>query len=149
MSVRLQLTDIKKTYRAVTALNSVSLDMMGGKIIVLLGANGAGKSTLMRILAGLEDPDSGTIQFNNQTTDAKSIRRVSTLVFQKSVMFSLSVYGNLAYGLKIRGVPEGEISKRIAEALEAVRLSGFEKRRAKKAVGRRAAEGRVGTGVSA
>ncbi len=135
MSVRLQLTDIKKTYRAVTALNSVSLDMMGGKIIVLLGANGAGKSTLMRILAGLEDPDSGTIQFNNQTTDAKSIRRVSTLVFQKSVMFSLSVYGNLAYGLKIRGVPEGEISKRIAEALEAVRLSGFEKRRAKKLSG--------------
>ena len=135
MSVRLQLTDIKKTYRAVTALNSVSLDMIGGKIIVLLGANGAGKSTLMRILAGLEDPDSGTIQFNNQTTDAKSIRRVSTLVFQKSVMFSLSVYGNLAYGLKIRGVPEGEISKRIAEALEAVRLSGFEKRRAKKLSG--------------
>ena len=109
--------------------------MDGGKIIVLLGVNGAGKSTLMRILAGLEDPDTGTILFNNQTKDAKALRRVSTLVFQKSVMFSLNVHDNLAYGLKIRGVSKDEISKKVADALQAVRLSGFEKRRAKKLSG--------------
>jgi tungstate transport system ATP-binding protein len=109
--------------------------MEGGKIIVFLGVNGAGKSTLMRILSGLENPDSGTILFNNQNIDAKALRQVSTLVFQKTIMFTMNVYDNLAYGLKIRKVPKEEIAKRIPEALQAVRLSGFEKRRAKKLSG--------------
>ena len=135
MSVHLQLADIKKAYRKVTALNSVSLDMQGGKIIVLLGVNGAGKTTLMRIMAGLDNPDSGQILFNNQTANAKALRQVSTLVFQKSAMFSLNVYANLAYGLRIRDIPKDEVAKRIADALQAVRLSGFEKRRARKLSG--------------
>ena len=135
MSVHLQLSGIEKCYRSVKALNSVSLEMEGGKIIVLLGVNGAGKSTLMRILAGLENPDSGTILFNNQTTSEKALRQVSTLVFQKTAMFTMNVYDNLAYGLKIRKVPTDEIAKMVPEALAAVRLSGFEKRRAKKLSG--------------
>ena len=69
MSVHLQLVDIKKNYRSVKALNSVSLEMQGGKIIVLLGVNGAGKTTLMRIMAGLENPDSGKLLFNDQNID--------------------------------------------------------------------------------
>ena len=109
--------------------------MEGGKIIVYLGVNGAGKTTLMRILAGLENPDSGQILFNNQNTDPKTLRQVSTLVFQKTAMFTMNVYDNLAYGLKIRNVKKEEIAKRIPEALQAVRLSGFEKRRAKKLSG--------------
>jgi tungstate transport system ATP-binding protein len=135
MSVQLKLVDIKKSYRSVNALNSVSLEMQGGKIIVLLGVNGAGKTTLMRIMAGLENPDSGQLLFNNQNIDCKALRQVSTLVFQKSAMFSLNVYDNLAYGLRIRGVPKAEIKKKVAEALQAVRLSEFEKRRAKKTSG--------------
>jgi len=109
--------------------------MEGGKIIVLLGVNGAGKSTLVRILSGLENPDSGTIIFNNQNTDAKTLRYISTLVFQKTIMFTMNVYDNLAFGLKIRRIPKEEIARRIPEALQAVRLSGFEKRRAKKLSG--------------
>jgi len=58
--------------------------MEGGKIIVLLGVNGAGKTTLMRILAGLENQDSGQILFNNQNIEAKALRQVSTLVFKNS-----------------------------------------------------------------
>jgi len=116
-------------------LNSVSLEMEGGKIIVLLGVNGAGKTTLMRILAGLEKPDSGQILFNNQNTDPKALRQVSTLVFQKTAMFTMNVYDNLAFGLKIRKVPQEEIAKRVPEALQAVRLLGFEKRRSKKLSG--------------
>ncbi|MGZ4850538.1 MAG: ATP-binding cassette domain-containing protein [Candidatus Bathyarchaeia archaeon] len=135
MSVQLRLVDIKKSYRKVTALNSVSLEMEGGKIIVLLGVNGAGKSTLMRIMAGLETADSGQLLFNNQNIDCKSLRQVSTLVFQKSAMFSTNVYYNMAYGLRIRKVPKVESKKKVAEALQAVRLSGFEKRRAKKTSG--------------
>ncbi len=135
MSVRLQLVDIKKNYLSVKALNSVSVEMQGGKIIVLLGVNGAGKTTLMRIMAGLENADAGKLLFNNQNIDCKALRQVSTLVFQKSAMFSTNVYDNLAYGLRIRGVPKAEIAKKVAEALQAVRLSGFEKRRAKKTSG--------------
>jgi tungstate transport system ATP-binding protein len=135
VSVQLKLVDIKKNYRSVKALNSISLEMQGGKIIVLLGVNGAGKTTLMRIMAGLENPDSGQLLFNNQNIDCKALRQVSTLVFQKSAMFSTNVYDNLAYGLRIRKAPKAEIKKKVAEALQAVRLSGFEKRRAKKTSG--------------
>jgi tungstate transport system ATP-binding protein len=135
MSVHLQLQDIQKKYRNIQALKSISLEMSGNKIIVLLGVNGAGKSTFMRILAGLENADHGLIVFNYQNTEAKTLRQVSTLVFQKTAMFTMNVYDNLAYGLKIRKIPKGEISKRIPEALTAIKLSEFEKRRAKKLSG--------------
>ncbi|HEX7483177.1 MAG TPA: ATP-binding cassette domain-containing protein [Candidatus Bathyarchaeia archaeon] len=135
MSAHLKLSEIKKCYRNVKALNSVSLEMEGGKLTVLLGVNGAGKTTLMRILSGLENADSGQILFNNQNSDAKALRQVSTLVFQKTAMFTMNVYDNLAYGLNIRKVSKEEIAKRVPEALAAVKLSGFEKRRAKKLSG--------------
>ena len=135
MSVNLQLIDIKKSYPNVKALNSISLELEGGKIIVLLGVNGAGKTTLMRIMAGLENADSGQLLFNHQPIDCKAVRQVSTLVFQKAAMFSTTVYSNLAYGLRIRKVPKDEIKKKVADALQIVRLSGFEKRRAKKTSG--------------
>jgi tungstate transport system ATP-binding protein len=135
MSVRLQLTDIQKKYRNVEALNSISLDLQGGKIIVLLGVNGAGKTTLMRIMSGLENADAGKMLFNNQPIDCRALRKVSTLVFQKSVMFSSNVYNNLAYGLRIRKVAKDQVTRKVVEALQAVKLSGFEKRRAKKTSG--------------
>jgi tungstate transport system ATP-binding protein len=135
LSVNLQLDDLQKSYHAVKALKSVTLNLQSNKIIVLLGVNGAGKSTLMRILAGLESVDNGKILFNNGNTNAKALRQFSTLVFQKTAMFTMNVYDNLAYGLKIRKVPEEEIAGRVSDALGAVRLSGFEKRRAKKLSG--------------
>jgi len=135
LSVNLQLDNLQKSYHTVKALKSVTLNLQGNKIIVLLGVNGAGKSTLMRILAGLESVDNGKILFNNQNTNAKALRQVATLVFQKTAMFTMNVYDNLAYGLKIRKVTEEEIAGRISDALGAVRLSGFEKRRAKKLSG--------------
>ncbi len=127
--------DVEKSYRKVKALNSVSLEMQGGKIIVLLGVNGAGKTTLMRMAAGLDDADAGKLLFNNQAIDSKSLRQVATLVFQKSAMFNTSVYDNLAYGLRIRHMPKDKIKEKVTEALQAVRLSGFEKRKAKNASG--------------
>ena len=120
MSVNMQILNLKKNYRAVKALKSVSLNLQGGKIIVLLGVNGAGKSTLMRILAGLENADSGQILFNNQNTDAKALRHVSTLVFQKTAMFTMNVYDNLAYGLKFVKFPKKKFAKKCREALDAV-----------------------------
>jgi tungstate transport system ATP-binding protein len=135
MSVNLQVVNLEKNYKHVKALKKVSLELQGGKIIVLLGVNGAGKTTLMRILSGLEKCDGGELLFNNQRKNAKALRQVSTLVFQKTAMFTMNVYGNLAYGLKIRKVPKQKIPKKIEDALQAVRLPGFEKRRAKKLSG--------------
>lgn len=135
MSLNLKLINISKKYRNVEALKSMSLTLQGGRIIVLLGVNGAGKTTLMRVMAGLENADSGELLFNNQNIDCNTLRQVSTLVFQKSAMFSTNVYSNLAYGLRIRKVPKDEIKKKVAEALQAVRLAGFEKRSAKKTSG--------------
>jgi tungstate transport system ATP-binding protein len=135
LNVNLQIVDLQKNYRSIKALKSISLNLQGNKIIVLLGVNGAGKTTLMRILAGLENADSGQILFNSQNIEAKALRQVSTLVFQKTAMFTMNVYDNLAYGLKIRKVPKEEIAKKIPETLQEVRLSGLEKRRAKKLSG--------------
>jgi tungstate transport system ATP-binding protein len=135
MSVNLELIAIQKNYRAVKALNSVYLNLQGNKIIVFLGVNGAGKTTLMRIIAGLENQDEGIIRLNNQSVNASALHQVSTLVFQKTAMFSMNVFDNLAYGLKIRKISQEEIAKRVPEALAAVRLSGFEKRRAKRLSG--------------
>jgi tungstate transport system ATP-binding protein len=135
LNVNLQIVDVKKKYRDATALKSASVNLQGNKIIVFLGVNGAGKTTLMRLLAGLEDPDRGQILYNNHPVNAKELRNLATLVFQKTAMFSRNVYDNLVYGLKIRKVPKEELSNRIAEALKDVRLSGFEKRQAKKLSG--------------
>ena len=135
MSVTLQLEGITKIYGSVCALHQLSLKMQGGKIIVLLGVNGAGKTTLMRVMSGLEQPDTGQLQFNGERIDAKHLRKIATLVFQKSAMFSSSVYDNLAYGLRIRKVPKEQIKAKVADSLQAVRLSGFERRKARKTSG--------------
>ncbi len=135
MNASLRLEDIRKSYRAVKALDSVSLVTEGGKITVLIGVNGAGKTTLLRIIAGLEKPDQGSIFYNNQAITNTEVRQISTLVFQRTAMFTRSVYDNLAFGLRIRKLPEPEIQKRIAEALGMVGLRNFEKRRAKKISG--------------
>jgi tungstate transport system ATP-binding protein len=135
MSINLRLEDITKDYRAVKALDAVNFNAEGGKIIVLIGVNGAGKTTLLRILAGLEKQDKGSIFFNDQTISDPELRLVATLVFQRSVMLSMSVYDNLAFGLKIRGKKDPEIKEKIAEALHCVGLKNFEKRRAKRISG--------------
>ncbi len=135
MSIDLNLEGIEKHYRAVKALDSVTLKTEGGKIIVLLGVNGAGKTTLLRILAGLEAPDKGTITLNGKALTAEELRKVATLVFQKTVMFSMNVHDNLAFGLKIRGIPKAEIDEKVTQALSSVGLTNFEKRKAKKTSG--------------
>jgi tungstate transport system ATP-binding protein len=131
----LQLKNIEKSYGPVKALNDISLEMTGGKTTALLGINGAGKTTLLRIIAGLEKQDKGGIFFKGKRTNAKELRQTASLVFQRTAMFSRSVYDNLAYGLKIRGKKDVEIKGEIARALQAVGLRNFEKRKAKKTSG--------------
>jgi tungstate transport system ATP-binding protein len=135
VTINLQIEGIEKRYRAVKALDSVSLNAEGGQIVVVIGANGAGKTTLLRIIAGLDKPDKGTIHLSSKVLTDGELRQATTLVFQKTAMFSGTVYDNLAYGLRIRGQPEAEIKQKITDALSIVGLKNFEKRRAKKSSG--------------
>ncbi len=135
MSAILQALQLEKAYKNVRALESFSLVVEGGQIAVIIGVNGAGKTTLLRILAGLEKADKGDIVFNDYRQTDSSLRQISTLVFQRTTMFSRTVYENLAYGLKIRGKKDQEIKLKITEALKEVGLKDFEKRKAKKTSG--------------
>lgn len=135
MSITLQVDDLEKDYRQLKALQEVSFKIEGGNIIVLLGVNGAGKTTLLRILAGLEAPSKGRISINGELMTPQSLRKASTLVFQKTVMFNRNVYDNLAFGLRIRGKTTNETTEAISDALEAVGLADFQKRKARKTSG--------------
>ena len=126
---------VEKNYGAIKALNDINLEVMGGKTTTLIGVNGAGKTTLLRVIAGLEERDRGSISLGSEDMNGKKLRQIATLVFQKTVMFNRSVYGNLAYGLKIRGREDSEIKGKIGQELLAVGLDNFEKRKAKKASG--------------
>jgi tungstate transport system ATP-binding protein len=135
MSINLRLKDIEKNYLTVKALDAITFKAEGGKIIVLIGVNGAGKTTLLRIIAGLDKQDKGRIFFNGETVTDKELRQITTLVFQRTAMFSMSVYDNLAFGLRLRGKKDAEIKERIAETLHNVGLKNFENRRAKRTSG--------------
>jgi tungstate transport system ATP-binding protein len=135
LTIGLELEGIQKTYQTIKALDSVSFSAEGGKIVVLVGVNGAGKTTCLRIIAGLEKPDKGKLFLNKHAMAMGELRHVSTLVFQRTAMFSRSVYENLAFGLRIRGKTEQEIKEQIEQALNVVGLSNFEKRKAKKTSG--------------
>jgi tungstate transport system ATP-binding protein len=109
--------------------------MVGGRTIALVGTNGAGKTTLLRVIAGLEEPDKGSVVFKGKNMNGRELRQIATLVFQKTVMFNRSVFSNLAYGLKIRGKKEDEIKEGIARELHTIGLRNFEKRKARKTSG--------------
>jgi tungstate transport system ATP-binding protein len=135
MKTKLQLKNIEKSYGPIKAVENINLEMMGGKTIALVGTNGAGKTTLLRVIAGLEEPDKGTVVFKGKNMNGKELRQIATMVFQKTAMFSRSVCDNLAYGLKIRGEKDAETKREISQALHAVGLRNFEKRKAKKTSG--------------
>jgi len=135
MTSFLELKHIDKNYRALKALSSISLEAEGGKIVVLIGINGAGKTTLMRIIAGLEEPSSGNILFDKQSMNSGELRKIATMVFQRTAMFDRSVYDNVAFGLQVRGTNEKEIAEKVPIVLRLVGLTNFEKRKARKTSG--------------
>ena len=135
MTSYLQLEEIDRIFDGNKVLDSVTFDVDLGSVITLVGVNGSGKTTLLRILAGLERQSRGTIRINNNIMGMEELRRSSTLVFQKTVMFNMTVYNNIAFGLKIRGFKKEVIEKRVSQALSIVGLDNFRKRKAKKISG--------------
>lgn len=131
MTTDLHIEDVSKTYGSIKALDCVSLDLEGGRVAALVGVNGSGKTTLLRILAGLEEPDTGSILVDSKTMEMKELRRISTMVFQKTLMFNTTVYDNVSYGLRFRGLQESRIQHDVSKAIESVGLAGFKKRKAR------------------
>jgi spermidine/putrescine transport system ATP-binding protein len=126
-----QLVDLVKRFSDVTAVAGINLDMPPGEFFSLLGPSGCGKTTTLRLIAGFERPDEGQILLDGvdmvQTPPHK--RNVNT-VFQNYALFPhLTVAENVGFGLRYKDVSKQDARKKIADALELVRLSGFERRR--------------------
>jgi spermidine/putrescine transport system ATP-binding protein len=127
----LSLGGLAKQFDGKIVLNSLDLDILDGEFITLLGPSGCGKTTLLRLMAGFEHPDAGTITLAGQdlTHTAPEHRPLNT-VFQHYALFPhMSVFDNVAYGLKMEKRPKAEIRERVDEALAMVQLQDFARRK--------------------
>jgi sulfate/thiosulfate transport system ATP-binding protein len=122
-----EVHDVEKRFGAHVALAGVSLRVARGELVSLLGPSGCGKTTLLRILAGLETVDAGAVFFDGvDVTHAPPAARLVGLVFQHYALFEhMSVFENVAFGLRVRGTPAERVRARVRELLERVRLEGF------------------------
>ncbi len=126
----LEVGNMFKSYEGKPLLKDISFQVGAGETVCLLGASGSGKSTLLRIIAGLESADSGQVLFNGvDLANTPPHLRDFGLVFQDYALFPhLNVCDNVAFGLKMRRMNQDEIDWRVANSLEMVSLTGFEKR---------------------
>ena len=126
----LQLQQIRKSFANTEVLKGVDLEAGQGEFITLLGASGCGKTTTLRIIAGLELPDSGQVILEGHNiTDWEPNKRDVNTVFQNYALFPhMNVADNVGYGLKIRKVPKAQIAERVERALRLVQLEEYGKR---------------------
>src|SRR5688572_5260612 len=126
----LSLRNLSRSFGSTRAVADVSLDVAQGEFFGLLGPSGCGKTTTLRMIAGLEKPDSGSIQFQNaDITNLPPERRGFGMVFQNYALFPhLNVFENVAFGLRARHAAKTEMNNRVRSALELVQLPGYDKR---------------------
>lgn len=129
--ILIRLQGVSKAFDGETVLDNVCLDIHDKEFITLLGPSGCGKTTTLRIIGGFETPDSGTVYFDGkEINDLPPYKRLVNTVFQKYALFPhLNVYENIAFGLRLKKLPEAEIKRRVQEMLTLVNLKGFEHRR--------------------
>src|SRR3954452_10178523 len=127
----IRLTGVRKLYGDVVAVDGVDLEIRPGEFFTLLGPSGSGKTTCLRMIAGFERPDAGSIELaGDDVSRLPPAERDVNTVFQDYALFPhMSVGENVAYGLKVKKVPGDERKRRVLEALELVRLTGYEDRR--------------------
>ena len=127
----LSLSNLTKQFDGKKVLDSLDLDIFDGEFITLLGPSGCGKTTLLRMMAGFEHPDDGTIALGDQDlTHTPPEHRPLNTVFQNYALFPhMSVFDNVAYGLKMEKRPKQEIRERVEDALAMVQLEDFARRK--------------------
>ena len=126
----LRVSNLSVAYGGHAALDAITLDVESDERFAVMGPSGAGKSTLLRVLAGLEPPDSGKVVVNGKDITAMPTHeRPVGLMFQDNALFPhMSVQDNVAYGLRMRGLPKDQRTARVHQLLDLVSLNGFEKR---------------------
>jgi len=122
--------NLSKVFGSFTALDGVSLSAESGSLLALLGPSGSGKTTLLRIIAGLEFADEGTVHYEDEDVTQQSPKdRQVGFVFQHYALFRhMTVFENVAFGMRVRYRPKDEINDRVNELLRLVRLEGLNKR---------------------
>jgi len=128
MSIRVE--GVSKRFGKFVALDKVSLDVPAGALVALLGPSGSGKTTLLRIIAGLEVPDRGSVYYHEEDVTQQAARsRNVGFVFQHYALFRhMTVFENVAFGLRVRHWPAAKVKDRVDELLHLVRLEGLEQR---------------------
>jgi sn-glycerol 3-phosphate transport system ATP-binding protein len=129
---QVKLRDVRKTYTGgIEAVKGISFDVADGALCVLVGPSGCGKSTLLRMIAGIETITSGEIRIGDRVVnDIEPSERDIAMVFQNYALYPhMSVYDNMAYGLRNRGTPKAEIETRVREAAKMLEIEPFLKRR--------------------
>ncbi|MGZ5699175.1 MAG: sn-glycerol-3-phosphate ABC transporter ATP-binding protein UgpC [Usitatibacter sp.] len=131
MSARVSIRDVYKSFGDVKVIQGISMEIAAGEFVVMVGPSGCGKSTLLRMIAGLERIDSGEIAVEGRViNDLEPKDRNIAMVFQNYALYPhMSVYDNMAYGLKIRGLPKPEIEARVRRAAETLELDKLLARR--------------------
>jgi spermidine/putrescine transport system ATP-binding protein len=126
-----RLDRLTKRFDEVVAVDGVSLEIPRGSFFALLGPSGCGKTTTLRLIGGFEEPTAGTIYLGDaDVTGLPPYRREVNTVFQSYALFPhLSIFENVAFGLRRRGARGGELRQRVVEALELVALAGYERRK--------------------
>ena len=125
-----ELKNINKTYGSYQASRNVNFGIEKGKLIGLLGPSGSGKTTILRMIAGLETPDSGEVIIDGKVVnDVPASQRGIGFVFQNYALFRyMTVYDNVAFGLKVQKADKKKIDARVRELIKLVGLEGLEKR---------------------
>jgi len=126
----LRIESVTKVFQGTPAVDQFSLDIADGEFVSLLGPSGCGKTTLLRMIAGFEFPDRGSILLEGRNiTATPAHKRPVNMVFQRVTLFPhLNVYDNIAFGLQLQRLPKPEVRQRVADALDLVRLPGFAER---------------------
>ncbi|MDY5576005.1 MAG: ABC transporter ATP-binding protein [Lachnospiraceae bacterium] len=129
--VIVSLLNVEKWYGTNNVVKNMSMKIRKGEFLTLLGPSGCGKTTTLRMISGFEEPSSGIIKIENESVEMKEpYQRDVNTVFQNYALFpNMTVFDNIAYGLKVKKVPKEEIKKRVEEMLDLIQLKGFEKRR--------------------
>jgi sn-glycerol 3-phosphate transport system ATP-binding protein len=123
----IEFAEVRKSYGTYQAVHGISLKVADGEFVVLVGPSGCGKSTLLRMVAGLEEITAGTIRIGNRVVnDLEPKDRDCAMVFQNYALYPhMSVYDNMAYGLKIRRLPKADIEQRVQTAAGILELGGL------------------------